>query len=61
MPRGDKTKEPTFKMWVEGKSLAEIHAAIRKCSGTQAGSVAGWVKDWQRGRQGTWTPRTDGA
>lgn len=59
MPRGEKTKEPAFKMWQEGKSLAEIQQTICGSSRTKPSSVARWVKDWERRRQRTWTPRID--
>ncbi len=56
MPQGDKTKEPAFAIWKEGKSLKEIQEEITRKSGTLPGSVGGWVKDWERGRQETWEP-----
>ena len=54
MPKGDKTKEPAFKLWLEGKSLEDIQEEIARTSKTQASSVAGWVRDWERGKQATW-------
>lgn len=57
MPRGDKTKVPAFRLWRAGRSLREIQDAIGAVSRTKPSSVAGWVRDWERGRQGTWTPR----
>jgi len=54
MPKGDKTKEPAFKLWLEGKSLEDIQQEIGRTSKTQASSVAGWVRDWERGKQETW-------
>ena len=56
MPLGDKTKVPAFKMWSDGKSLREIIEHIRSISRTKPTSVMGWVKDWERGKQGTWSP-----
>jgi len=57
MPRGDKTKRVAFKLWYQGKSLREIQDKIAEESGTQRGSVRGWVLDWERGNQKAWTPR----
>ncbi len=57
MPRGDVTKAPAFRLWKAGRSLTGIQGAITKTSGTLAISVAGWVRDWERGSQKTWTPR----
>jgi hypothetical protein len=57
MPQGDKTKEPAFRLWKAGRSLKEIQMAITGTSGTKASSVAGWVKDWERGSQKAWAPK----
>lgn len=57
MPRGDKTKAPAFDLWKAGKSLRVIQDAIGARSETKPSSVAGWVRDWERGRQGQWTPK----
>lgn len=56
MPRGDRTKAPAFQLWRAGKSLEEIQGEIGARSKTKPSSVAGWVRDWERGRQGTWPP-----
>jgi hypothetical protein len=58
MPRGDKTKEAAFKLWLEGKGLKHIQDQIAAGSGTEPGSVRGWVLDWERGQQKLWSPRT---
>jgi len=57
MPRGDGTKAPAFKAWSAGKSLRDIQAEITGSSKTKASSVAGWVRDWERGRQRQWSPK----
>ncbi len=57
MPKGDLTKAPAFRLWKAGRSLKEIQDVITRTSGTQASSVAGWVRDWERGSQKTWTPK----
>jgi hypothetical protein len=55
--RRDKTKSVAFKLWYQGKSLREIQVKIAEESDTQAGSVRGWVLDWERGNQKSWAPR----
>lgn len=57
MPRGDRTKAPSFALWKAGKSLRQIQSAICGQSKTKPGSVAGWVRDWERGSQGAWAPK----
>ena len=57
MPRGDATKAPAFQLWKAGKSLEDIQQAISARSKTKATSVAGWVRDWERGRQQQWAPK----
>ena len=57
MPRGDKTKEPAFRMWLQGKPLKEIQREMQK-KGTLPSSVAGWILDWERGKQRDWTPKS---
>jgi len=56
MPKGDKTKEPAFAMWLAGRSLEEIQREICRNSGTLLSSVKGWILDWERGRQRKWLP-----
>lgn len=57
MAHGDKTKKVAFKMWVAGKSLAQIQQHIEQISTTTRGSVKGWLLDWERGKQGDWNPK----
>jgi hypothetical protein len=57
MPRGDDTKRAAFKLWLDGKPLKVIQAQIEAESDTKPGSVRGWVLDWERGAQRTWTAR----
>ena len=57
MPRGDKTKAPTFALWKVGQSSKQIQAAICTRPGTKPSSVAGWIRDWERGSQRTWSPK----
>ena len=56
MPKGDKTKELAFAMWLAGQSLEEIQREICRNSGTLLSSVKGWILDWERGRQRKWSP-----
>ena len=56
MPRGDETKTVAFSLWLKGRSIKQIEATIRARSGTKPSSVAGWILDWERGRQMTWEP-----
>lgn len=51
MPTGERTKELSFRLWAEGKSLAEIQAQVCGDSPTLRGSVQEWVIEWERGRQ----------
>ena len=56
MPRGDKTTELAFRLWLQRMSLPGIQTRISQESETQPTSVAGWVRDWERGAQRSWTP-----
>ena len=56
MPRGDKTKAPSFVLWKAGKPLRQIQNTICVISPTRPRSIAGWVRDWEGGRQGKWAP-----
>jgi hypothetical protein len=55
MPRGDETKEIAFKLWRDGKSVPEIQREIEKVSETKPSSVRGWILDWERGSQRSWS------
>ena len=59
MALGDKTKKPAFEMWEAGKSLKEIQEKICRATTTKPGSVKGWILDWERGKQSSWTPVID--
>jgi hypothetical protein len=56
MTKGDRTKELSFRLWKEGKSLAEIQAQICRNSKPLEESVKQWVTEWERGRQVRWEP-----
>ena len=56
MPKGERTKELSFRLWKEGKSLREIQAQISGESKTLQESVKQWITEWERGRQGKWDP-----
>lgn len=56
MPKGDKTKEQAFPMWLAGKTLQEIQQTVCKPQGSEPSSVRGWIVDWERGKQKTWEP-----
>jgi hypothetical protein len=56
MPKGERTKELSFRLWKEGKSLREIQAQLSGESKTLQESVKQWITDWERGRQGKWDP-----
>lgn len=52
MPKGERTKELSFRLWKEGKSLREIQAKISGESKTLQESVKQWITEWERGHQG---------
>ena len=54
MPKGDRTKELSFRLWKEEKSLTEIQAQISRDSKPLEESVKQWIIEWERGRQGRW-------
>jgi hypothetical protein len=56
MPKGERTKELSFRLWKEGKSLRETQAQISGESKTLQESVKQWITEWERGRQGKWDP-----
>jgi hypothetical protein len=56
MPSGERTKELSFRLWVEGKSVVEIQQQIGRDSVTLRSSVSEWIIEWERGRQATWKP-----
>jgi hypothetical protein len=56
MPKGERTKELSFRLWNEGKSLREIQAKISGESKTLQESVKQWITEWERGHQGKWDP-----
>ena len=59
MAKGDGTKRPVFDMWKDGKSVEEIEKGLKKEipeHTTKRGSLEGWIKDWERGKQGSWDP-----
>ena len=56
MPTGERSKELSFRLWKEGKSLREIQAQISGESKTLQESVKQWITEWERGRQGKWDP-----
>jgi hypothetical protein len=56
MPKGERTKELSFRLWKEGKSLTEINAQVCRDPKTLEESVRQWVTEWERGRQGKWEP-----
>ena len=56
MPKGERTKELSFRLWKEGKSLREIQDQISGESKTLQESVKQWITEWERGRQGKWDP-----
>jgi hypothetical protein len=49
MPKGDRTKELSFRLWKEGKSLAEIQAHICRNSQTLEESVKQWASNGSAG------------
>jgi hypothetical protein len=56
MPTGERSKELSFRLWKEGKSLTEIQAQISGESKALQESVKQWITEWERGRQGKWDP-----
>ncbi len=59
MPDEDRSKALVFRLWAEGKSLAEIQTILCKPGGIQPENVKGWVTDWERGNQKAWNPKLD--
>ena len=57
MLKGERTKELSFRLWKEGKSLAEIQSLVCRDSKTLLESAKEWVTEWERGRQGKWEPK----
>lgn len=55
MPQGNKTKDLAFALWLKNRPLKEIQDTMTK-KGTLPASVKGWITDWERGRQQSWTP-----
>jgi hypothetical protein len=60
MPKGERTKELSFRLWKEGKSLTEIQAQISGESKTLQESVKQWITEWERGHQRKWDPEISG-
>jgi hypothetical protein len=56
MPRGEQIKEPAFQMWLKGIPVPDIQRATCGRSKVLQGRVAGWIKEWERGTQRTWSP-----
>jgi hypothetical protein len=56
MPTVERAKELSFRLWAEGKSLAEIRIQICGDSATLQVSVQQWIIEWERGRQVRWNP-----
>jgi len=56
MPTGERTKELSFRLWLEGKSVAEIQQQMGRDSVTLRISVSEWIIEWERGRQAKWKP-----
>jgi hypothetical protein len=52
--KGERTKELSFRLWKEGKSVAEIQAQICRNSKPLEESIKQWVTEWERGRQAGW-------
>jgi hypothetical protein len=53
MIKGDRTKELSFRLWKEGKSVVEM---ICRNSKPLEESVKQWVTEWERERQARWEP-----
>ena len=60
MPKGERTKELSFRLWKEGKSLRETQVIISGESKTLQESVKQWIAEWERGHQGKWDPDISG-
>lgn len=56
MAHGEKTKQVASEMWLAGQSLTAIQHHIENSSTTTRGSVKGWILDWERSNQNTWSP-----
>ena len=51
-----RTQELSFRLWLEGKSVAEIQQPIGRDSVSLRSSVSEWIIEWERGRQAKWKP-----
>lgn len=56
MPHGSKGKKLAYPQWFVGKPVSAIQKAVCAVTGDKPSSVKGWILDWERGKQGTWTP-----
>ena len=50
MPWGDGSKERSFQLWLQGRSVSEI---VKRVS-AERHSIRNWVLDWERGKQRKW-------
>ena len=60
MPKVERSKELSFRLWKEGKSFREIQTQISGESKTLRENVKQWITEWERGRQGRWDPDIQG-
>jgi hypothetical protein len=56
MPHGSGGKALAWPIWLRKKSYAEIQAFVCRKTGDRPTSVRGWIRDWERGKQGEWKP-----
>lgn len=50
MLQGDKSKEECFRLWKNGKSVREM----KRSTTAKYETIKMWVREWERGAQGTW-------
>ena len=56
MPRENTYKERCFRLWLAEKSVREMWNEMRR--EILESSIRSWVTDWERGKQGSWIPKT---
>jgi len=50
MPKRDESKIQCFRLWTDGVTLKEIQSRVTALPM----SVRAWVREWERGKQGSW-------
>jgi hypothetical protein len=56
MPSKSGGKKAAYPMWLAGQTVTTIQKAVNAATGDKPSSIKDWIVDWERGKQGTWTP-----